>query len=149
VNINICPTEDVLEQYVLRGQPDPAVDDHLLLCPVCQDTVQRLDGEIGEFKAALRTFGPIERRGGPQLERRRELRHVASKQVTVAASDGSIIRATLRDISRGGVSLIVENGLRVNDRVEITEGERRFTGLVRYCRECRDFLCAGVQLEQH
>jgi hypothetical protein len=147
MNKNMCPTEDVLEHYILSGQDDPRVDDHLLLCPACQDALQQLDLEIGELTAALRAFGPPGRRGGPQLERRKELRHVASKQVTVAASSGSIIRATLRDESRGGVGLIVADGLRVNDRVEITEDQRLFAGVVRYCRAREDFLWAGVQLE--
>jgi hypothetical protein len=147
MNKNMCPTEDALEHYVLSSQDDPAVDDHLLLCPVCQDTLQRLDGEIYELKAALRAFGPLERRDGPQLERRKELRHMASKQVAVAASNGSIFKAKLRDKSHDGVGLIVATRLRVDDRVEIMEDQRLFTGVVRYCREHEDFLWAGVQLE--
>jgi hypothetical protein len=84
VNKDIFPTEDILEQHVLSSKDDPVVDDHLFLCPVCQDTLQRLDREIGELKSALRRYGPLERRGGPQLERRKELRHLADRQLTMA-----------------------------------------------------------------
>jgi hypothetical protein len=58
---------------LFSGQDDPTGDEHLLLCPVCQDGIQHLDLEIVELKAAIRAFGPRERRDGPQLECRKSV----------------------------------------------------------------------------
>lgn len=53
---DIHPSEDVLEEYVFERLPDnesAGVEEHLLVCPQCRQSIQRID----EFIFALRQIG--------------------------------------------------------------------------------------------
>lgn len=54
---SVHPTEELLEEYCFRRVSEPALtvlEEHLLICGVCQDVVSRLDEYIALMKAATR-----------------------------------------------------------------------------------------------
>lgn len=49
------PNEEILEEYVLHRLPEPLVaqvEEHLLICPLCQDAITETDQFVAAFKAA-------------------------------------------------------------------------------------------------
>ena len=49
------PNEEILEEYILHRLPEPLVaqvEEHLLICPLCQDAITETDQFVAAFKAA-------------------------------------------------------------------------------------------------
>lgn len=56
MNLDHHISEDILEQYALGRLSDDAsapVEEHLLVCPTCQDALQEADEYIRAIKAAV------------------------------------------------------------------------------------------------
>ena len=61
------PSEDILEEYVFRRLPEPLarhVEEHLLICPACQQTVEKTDELIALLKSAAAHPAELAHAGG-------------------------------------------------------------------------------------
>jgi hypothetical protein len=123
----MCPTEEMLERFIMTGRADTWVEEHLLCCPVWQDTIPQLTSEIAEMKGTLLPLGTLDRRR-LRLERRREERHLTAKPVTVLAEGRTICEGILRDRSNYGVCLFVPVPLHVGDHIQIKDEDQTPTG---------------------
>jgi hypothetical protein len=54
--IELHPTEDTLEQYLIHGLPDSEVElleEHLLICQTCVDTAEKFDAFLQSIRSTL------------------------------------------------------------------------------------------------
>jgi len=61
------PNEDILEEYVRHRLPEPLaaqVEEHLLICPLCQDAITETDQFVAALKAAASQPAPASARPG-------------------------------------------------------------------------------------
>lgn len=61
------PNEDILEEYLLHRLPEPLVaqvEEHLLICPLCQDAITDTDQFVAALKAAASQPAPATVRPG-------------------------------------------------------------------------------------
>ncbi len=61
------PNEDLLEEYVLHRLPEPLaaqVEEHLLICPLCQDAITETDQFLAALKVAASQPAPAMVRPG-------------------------------------------------------------------------------------
>ncbi len=65
------PTEEILEEYVFHRLPEALaarVEEHLLICPDCQDAVAETDRFVSALKAAAPVERPVQPGWGKVLE---------------------------------------------------------------------------------
>jgi anti-sigma factor RsiW len=56
------PSEEILEEYVFHRLPEPLtaqIEEHLLICPDCQDAVAETDRFVSALKAAAPALGQV------------------------------------------------------------------------------------------
>jgi len=60
--------EELLEEFALGRVPDPdctPVDEHLLICPACQNNLAEIDEYIRVIRAALAALPPLPSKRSP------------------------------------------------------------------------------------
>jgi hypothetical protein len=80
-------------------------------------------------------------------ERRSEERIRSKGKVTVIAGGQEVLPAEVRDVSRAGISLLVERALDPGTRVQIDTGHLAADGVVVHCAAMGDQHCIGIAFD--
>ena len=128
----LCAGEETIEVYVLgrlEGPQVSAFEEHLLLCGICQDQVERFE----EFVHALSLAVAMEEAPSVMQEKRRETRSSTTGEVEVIPGPKDRVTCATVDRSSQGLGILSPIRFPTGSRVKVNLDGRLIGAVVRHC----------------